>query len=63
VISRFKSIKDNVSFQESIRLKDLSRFFDIACYIKRLDNDSRLCKTMDKWLNIDVKTIEKLYDD
>jgi hypothetical protein len=36
---KFKSTGDNVSFRESVRLKGLNGFFDMARYVKRLDND------------------------
>jgi hypothetical protein len=45
---RFKNIGDDVSFRESVKLKGLDGFFDMARYIKCLDNDPQLYKTMVK---------------
>jgi hypothetical protein len=63
VTGRFKNTGDDVSFRESVKLKGLNGFFDIARYIKRLDNDPQLCKTMVKWLNSDINIAKKLYSD
>jgi hypothetical protein len=63
VTGRFKSIGDDVSFRESVKLKGLSGFFDIARCVKCLDNDPQLCKTMTKWLNSDINIVKKLYND
>jgi hypothetical protein len=61
--SRFKNTGDNVSFRESVRLKGLGRFFDMARYVKRLDNDLQLRKIMVKWLSSDINIVKKLYSD
>jgi len=37
--SKFKSIRDNVSFQGNVKLKGLNGFFNMARYVKCLDND------------------------
>jgi hypothetical protein len=60
---RFKSTRDDVSFRGSVKLKGLNGFFDMARYVKRLDNDPQLYKTIIKWLNSDINIVKKLYSD